>query len=340
MNLKVFLKNKAVKNAGWLIGGKIAQMLVNMIVAILMARYLGPSNMGLVNCGAAYTSFFATIASLGINSVLVKEFIDHPGEEGKIIGTSLFMRAISSFLSAVVIVGIVMVIDADETTTIFVVMLCSLGLIFHIFEVVNYWFQSKLQSKVTAIVTLIAYIITSAYKVALMATGQSVIWFALSTSIDYICVGILLMLSYKKYNGGKLTIDLAYGKRLLAQSCHFILPGVMIAIYGQTDKIMLKQMVGSAETAYYATAVSLSNVWCFVLVAIKDSMYPMIMQAFKTDEKKFIKRNKQLYAIIFYISAAAALCYTILAKPVVGILYAVYQLMIINGITIGRYSSP
>ena len=321
MRLSDFIKNKTVKNAGWLIGGRIIQMIVNLIVGILMARYLGPSNYGLVNYGIAYTSFFSTIASLGINSVLVKEFVDHPGEEGMIIGTSLFLRAISSFLSALSIIGIVFVVDAGEPLTILVVALCSLGLVFHIFEVINFWFQSRLQSKVTAIVNLIAHTITAIYKVVMMATDISVVGFAFATSVDYICIGLMLLYAYKKYNGGNFHISLSYGKELLKKSYHFILPGVMVAIYGQTDKIMLKQMVGSAETGYYSTAVHLSNAWCFVLTAIIDSMYPSIMQAFQHSEEKFVKRNKQLYAIIIYISVSASIMYTILGRFMVNLMY-------------------
>ena len=65
---------------------------------------------------------------------------------------------------------------------------------------------------------------------------------------------------------------------------------------------MLKHMISDAEIGYYATAISLCNVWCFVLAAIIDSVYPSIMQANNVDEGLFVKRNKQLYAIVFYIS--------------------------------------
>ena len=321
MNLKNFINNKIIRNASWLIGGRIIQMAVNLLVGIITARYLGPANYGLVNYGVAYTAFFTSIASLGINSVLVKEFVENPGEEGKIVGTSLFLRAISSFLSAVMIVCIVCVVDADETITIQVVALCSMGLVFHIFEVINYWFQSNLQSKITAVVTLVAHIITALYRVILMITESNVVWFAFATSVDYICIGIMLMYAYKKYNGGKLCISINYGKELLKKSCYFIIPGIMIAIYAQTDKIMLKQMVGVEETGYYTTAISLTNAWCFVLNAIIDSMYPSIMQANNTNEKQFIKRNKQLYAIIFYISIAASVMYTIFAELMIKIMY-------------------
>ena len=47
MNLS-FLKHKEVKNAGWIIGARVVQMLLSLLVSILSARLLGPSNYGLV----------------------------------------------------------------------------------------------------------------------------------------------------------------------------------------------------------------------------------------------------------------------------------------------------
>ena len=82
MNFKNLFRNKEVKNAGWLIGGKILQMAISLVVGVITARYLGPSNYGLIGYGTAYVSFFAAFCSLGLNSVIIKDFIDNPHDPG------------------------------------------------------------------------------------------------------------------------------------------------------------------------------------------------------------------------------------------------------------------
>ena len=144
--LQSLRKNKVVKNAGWIIGGKVANKLLAFVVGIFAARYLGPSNYGLINYAAAYAAFFASLCTLGINSVIVKNFVDHPDQQGETIGTTLLLRAISSLLSALAIIGIVSVVDRGERLTIVVVALYSIGLIFQVFDTLNYWFQARLQS--------------------------------------------------------------------------------------------------------------------------------------------------------------------------------------------------
>lgn len=47
------LHNKTIQNAKWIIGCKIVQSLLQMVVGMLSARYLGPSNYGLINYAAS-----------------------------------------------------------------------------------------------------------------------------------------------------------------------------------------------------------------------------------------------------------------------------------------------
>lgn len=319
--LQKWKNNRIVHNASWLMFGKVMQMFINLVVGLLTARYLGPTNYGIINYAMAYTGFFYSFCNLGINSVLVKEFLDHPKQDGEMLGTAFFLQGISSTLSAIIILCIVYIVDAKDPTIMVVVLLTNIGMIFRISEILNYWFQARLQSKVTAMASLAAYMITAVYKVFLLIQGKSVTWFAFATAVDYICLAIFLLCAYQKNGGGKLRVSLSRGKELLRKSCHFILPGLMVAVYAQTDKIMLKQMISEAEIGYYSTAVSLCGVWCFVLSAIIDSLYPEIAKTYKTDRVVFERRNRQLYAIVFYMSVSVSLLITILAKPAVSILY-------------------
>ena len=322
MNLLHILKNETAKNAGWMIGEKIIQMLISLVVSLLTARYLGPSNYGLINYAMSFVAFFSSFCTLGINSVLVRELVDRPEREGEVLGTTLVLQSISSLLSAITIVAVVSIIDRHEPTTILVVALCSVGVVFNVFGSLNYWFQRHLRSRFTAIATLVAYIATAIYRIVLMVSGQNVTLFALVTSVDHVCIAVLLFLFYRKCGGQRLGFSKEYGKELLSRSKHFILSGLMVAIYGQTDKLMLKQMLDVTQTGFYSTATTINNLWCFVLAAVIDSLVPGVMEAQKAgDEALFRKKNRQMYAIVFYASMCVAVLFNIFAELVVWILY-------------------
>jgi O-antigen/teichoic acid export membrane protein len=318
MNL---LKNRMVQNAGWLIFGKVVHMLLSFVIGLLTARYLGPNNYGLINYATAYATFFTSFCTLGINSVIVKNFIDHPFEEGETIGTTLVLRLISSFLSLCTIVGIVKLIDGTEPLTLVVVALYCMSLVFHVFDTFNYWFQSKLLSKYYALATLVSYLIASAYRVFLLMSGKSVQWFAIANSIDYCVVAFLLYLFYKLNHGPKLLFSIRKAKELLSVSCSYILSGLMVAIYGATDKLMLKQMLDEASVGYYALALSISTMWVFILSAVIDSIKPTIMRYHNENKLLYEKMNRKLYAMIFYLSFFASLFIAVIAPVFIRLIY-------------------
>ena len=320
MKIKNLLNSKVTRNASWIIAGRVYHMVLAFVVGLLTARYLGPNNYGLINYAATYTSFFASFCTLGINSVIVKNFVDHPDEEGETVGSAIILRTISSVLSVVMMMCITFIADNGEKTTNIVVFLCGIGVIFQVMDTLDYWFQSRLESKYSAFATVISDTVVSIYKVWLLVTGKSVEWFAVSTSIDYLVVAIILLIVYKKRNGPRFSCSMRKAKELFKSSYHFILAGLMVSIYGSTDKFMLKQLLNEAEVGYYSTAVSLCNTWVFLLTAIIDSLYPVILQSFNNKEL-FERKNKQLYSIVFYISVSVSILFSVLATPVVRILY-------------------
>lgn len=328
--IKNVLKKKVVKNASWIMTGRIIQMICAFFVSLLTARYLGPSNYGLINYGIAYTTFFYSICTLGINSILVKALVDDPEKEGETLGTSIVLQFVSSTTSALMIIGIVSVIDQNEPLTIVVAALCTIGLFFRVFETLRCWFQAHLMSKYSAVSSVIAYILTSIYRVVLLIRGANIKWFAVATAVDYFVIAVLLLCFYRKNNGMRLSYSKDRAKRLLKMSTPFILSGLMVSIYGTTDKLMLKQMLNEASVGYYSTAVSLCNVWVFVLTAIIDSMYPVIMESHKSNYDQYEKYNRLLYAVVFYVSIVVSILFVILGSPLIRILYGEAYLPTVN----------
>ena len=153
--------NKEVNNASWMILGRIIQMILAFFVSIITARFLGPSNYGIINYASAYVAFFTSLCTLGLDSIIVKDLIENPKEQGTALGTSIFMRGISSSIAIILVVIIVAIVDYGERETIIVTALCAVSLIFQSIDIISFWFQSKYESKINTIATLVAYFISS-----------------------------------------------------------------------------------------------------------------------------------------------------------------------------------
>ena len=317
------MKNSVFKNASWIIGCRIIQSILNLIIGLLTARYLGPSNYGIINYVASVVAFAMPLMQLGLKHILVREFIKSPDKEGVILGTSLVLNIVSSILCMVGSVAFVMVANTGETETILVCALYSLTLLFNATEMTQYWFQSKLLSKYPSIASLVAYIVVAIYKMYLLIAQKGVVWFALSNAIDYFLISVFLLIIYKKVGGQRLSIDLNVAKELLSQSKYYIIPSLMVIIFQNTDRIMIKLMVGEIETGFYSAAITCIGITSFVFTAIIDSIRPVILEAKEQNQELYEKRMVQLYSIITFLSLAQSVGMTLLAKPLVYILYGV-----------------
>lgn len=52
------LKNRFLKNTSWILFGQIIRLVISFIISIITARYLGPSNNGVLNYVNSYIAFF------------------------------------------------------------------------------------------------------------------------------------------------------------------------------------------------------------------------------------------------------------------------------------------
>ena len=316
-----FRNSLFLKNAVWNIGGKVFQIAISMVVGMLTARYLGPSNYGIIGYTASYVTFFSAICQLGFNSVAVKEILDHPEKQGEILGSTIFLRVISSLISSVGVAILVYFLDDGDSVIVWVAFLQSLQLVFQSFEMIHFWYQSRMETEVSVKVQTFAYLVMAAYKIAILALGKDVTWFACSTAIEAAVVAIALLWSYRKSKGQKLKISFSCGTEILKYSYHFILSGMMVTIYSHMDKIMLEQMLNETAVGYYTAATKIAQMWSFVLTALINSARPLIISARKQSENLYIKQNKRLYAAILWIGIAVAAVMTIGGKWIVLIMY-------------------
>lgn len=315
------MQNKVATNATWIIGCKIVQSLINLVIGMISARYLGPSNYGLINYASSIVAFILPVMQLGLSKTLVWEFIERPEKQGQVLGTALTLNLLSAIACMGGIYWFLSVANAGETETICVGVLYSISLIFQATEMIQYWFQAKLLSKYPSMASLVAYIGVALYKIYLLVTQKGVEWFAISSVLDYLLISIILMMIYHKMSDQRLSFSKELGKEMLRRSRYYIVSTMMISIFAQTDRIMLKLMINETQTGYYSAAIACVGISSFVFTAIIDSMRPTILEAKKTQSPNYEARIIQLYSVITYLSLLQSVIMTLLAKFLVVFLY-------------------
>ncbi len=329
--------NRFFSNTMWDIGGKVFQMGLTAVVGMLTARYLGPSNFGVIGETASYVAFFSVVCQLGFTSTAVKEIMDYEDRQGEILGTTIFFRVCTSLVSSVAISCLLYVLKDGDKTVVWVAFLQSLSLVFQSFEMIHYWYQSRLETQVSVKIQSFAYVIMAVYKIAILALGKSVEWFAFSTALEAAVVGAALVWVYGRGEGQKLSVSLSAGKEILKRSYQFILSGLMVTIYSEMDKIMLGEMLSKEAVGYYTAATKVSSMWSFVLTALINSSRPVIIAGKAKSHELYIKQNKRLYATIIWIGIAAGLGITVLGKWIILIMYGRDYLPAVSSLQISAW---
>ena len=103
-----------IGNISWIIGDKIARILIGLIVTAWLARYLGPDNFGLFNYGLAFVSFFSILSSLGIEQILLRNIVRYEKDSDEILGTTFLLRFAGSTLCVILATISIYIFKPDQ----------------------------------------------------------------------------------------------------------------------------------------------------------------------------------------------------------------------------------
>ena len=297
-------------------------MISGLFVSVWVARYLGPEQFGTFSYAIAYVSIFSAFAKLGLDGIVVRDLVNNPQKRDIYLGTAFWLKLMGSLLTLAIVGFAGLFTSSDRVTNIYIFIITS-GLVFQSFEVIDFYFQSKVLSKVVSTCKIIQLIISSALKIYLVLTGADLLSFVFITLIDQIILAITLWFAYRYQNLESFykSFDWIIAKKLLKDSWPLIFSGLAIAVYMRIDQIMIKEMLGVKEVGLFSAAVKLSEVWYFVPVIITASLLPAIVSAKKINESLYYLRLQRLYTLVTWIAISVALIMTFFSIDLVVLLY-------------------
>lgn len=315
---------KYFRNTSWLLGEKVLRMAVGLFVGIWVARHLGPEQFGLLSYAQSFVGLFTVIAALGLDSILVRELVKGEDSRNSLLGTAFTLQLAGAFIVLLLLAIAINFTSNDAHTNVLVFIIAS-ATIFQSFNVIDYYFQSKVLSKYVAYANVITLLISSFIKITLILNEASLIAFVYVILFDSIVLafGFLYFYLHNHLSVKAWVFDRSIATSLLKDSWPLILSGVVISIYMKIDQVMIKEMLDSNAVGQYAAAVRLSEAWYFIPMIISASLFPAIINAKKQSEELYYARLQKLYDLIIWLAIAIALPVTFLGGWVVDLLYGV-----------------
>lgn len=299
----------ALVNTGWLFVDKIVRLGIGLFLNVWIARYLGPETFGNLSYALSFVALFAALSGLGLDGVVVREIVRSPADRDEILGSAFALKlagALVMCLAACAAISLVRSQDPEMRTLVAIV---ALGMIFQIFDVVDFWFQSQVQSRFAIYAKNSAFLAVSAAKVLLVACKAPLVAFAWAGGAEIMLGALGLLVAYR---ASGLALSLwrarrARCARLLEQSWPLILTCVLTTVYVRIDQLMLGEISGSRAVGVYSAAASLSELWYFIPLALASSFSPAIIKLRDTDPQHYY----QSLSTLFTASALIAYCIVI-----------------------------
>ncbi len=313
-------------NTGWLFAEKVLRMAVGLFVGVWVARYLGPAQYGLLNYAGAFVGLFSAFATLGLDGIVVRELVKDESKKDVLLGTAFWLKIMGAIVMLIMIAIAVQFTSNDHYTNILVFIVAG-STIFQAFNVIDFYFRSKVISKYAVYANIISLFISSIVKIALILYEASLIAFALVAFFDSIVLAIGFVYFYLKHlKDSKLKIKNVKFKRevavsLFKDSWPLILSGIVLMIQARIDQVMLQEMIGSKEVGYYSVALRLIETFGFIPVLLNNSIFPALVNAKKVSQVLYIERFLNYYRLSFLLFIITSVPIFLFAEHIVVSLY-------------------
>ncbi len=302
---------KPLANTLWIVGGRIAGMLVTIVVIGAVARHLGPDAFGHFNAVLAIMAIAAPWATLSLDAVVVRELVRQPDRAGAILGTACALR-VGGGLTAIGGVVAVGWWTLPEEWPLLVV--ASASLVFQSAAVVDLWFQRHLQSRRSVIARTVVIYLGAAVKLLLVVLNAPLSAFVGTIVLEAVLYALGFVIAYRgaPQRSTRWSFDGAIARALLRAGLPLALAGLVAGIGGRYDQVLVAVELSDHAAGLYLAANRFTEFALFAGAALVTSLFPGLTAA-RDDVARFQSNLRNLFEALGALGWVSAIGFTLVA---------------------------
>lgn len=296
-------KRSVVKNVYWAVLGKIINLTSALFVGILVARYLGPEQYGLMNYIISFVSLFAVFANFGLDNIEVRELAQDHSEKERILGTAFSLKLFFSFVTICLIAVVLYFFESDSFTT-WMIMVYSLSIVMGSFSVIRNYFTSIILNEYVVKTEILRTLLGALIKVFLLLLHAPLSWFIIACTFDFFLVAGGYVYSYRRKvdSMSHWRFDKELSFYLIKQSFPLLLSGAAVIIYQRIDQVMIGNMIDKTSVGYFSTACRFSELILFLPGIMAQTVTPLLVHAKERNSLEYTFRRQQFVNVVVWIS--------------------------------------
>ena len=229
-------RKKALTNIIWALCGKIVSLASVLVVGIIVARYLGREQYGIMNYVISFVAIFQVFADFGLDHIQIREESKDPARKDVIIGTVFALKILFALIALTGIVIVTVLFETDAAIRCYI-LIYALSVILNTTWVSRNHFTSIVWNEYVVKTEISRTLIGMAIKVTLVLLHLPLIWFIVSLVLDSLLLATGYTVSYiRKIDSiRKWKWDRQLAAYILHQSFPLLLSGAAIVIYNRIE---------------------------------------------------------------------------------------------------------
>jgi O-antigen/teichoic acid export membrane protein len=316
------LTRRVARNTSFLTISQIISYAESLIYTILVARYLGPQGLGILNFGAALILVFSVFANFGLTTITTREVARDPSKASKYAANVLPIQLLFALLTIGLIVVFVNALGYSQQT-IYVVYILSIGLIVStLSSILLAIFQAFEQLEFQSIVWVIASVVQLCGAVIAIQLHVNVVVFALVSLLSGVAgLAYIYAICVRRFFVPRLEADFTFWKSTLTEAWPMAAMSITIMIYFRIDVVMVSLIQGNTAVGFYSIAYTLSEASTVVPSMFLASLFPILSRLHQTSKTSFQDMWAQSMRYMLYLALPMAFFVTLWAKPIVPLLF-------------------
>lgn len=287
-------------------------------VGLWIARYLGPLGFGRFSFAQATVGLFLPIATVGLNHVLTRAFVEFPERMRSTARFAIRARFVAATLASLSAVGVSIFLRPDDLEIALYVAILSVSLLARSLGVYEFVQFSRTRGDLVAKLRVAFRGALSIAHVAGILTGQEVSYFI-------VCLAAEVTLQYlvgwtvtrRSLGEGTATLAPIESRALLARGLLLVLSGVAATINLRIDQVMIGSMLGDTELGLYSAAVRISEILYVVPEAVVISLFPAVLAAKRQSQTAYAEANQSMLDLMLWSSIILSTVASLLAGQAV-----------------------
>lgn len=323
--------------------GKMVNLFSSLVVGIIVARFLGPEQYGLMNYVVSYVFLFQTLSVFGLDNIEIREEAKGTYDYNNIIGTSFGIRLITGVICIVLCIATSYFMDADIYVTALVA-IYSVSIILNSFIVARNYFYALVQNQRVVQTEIVRTLICICIKLFLLYIEASLTWFVVALMLDVLIVGVGYCAVYSKEIGSIFDwkFDRSYFPYLLKESFPLMLTSAAVIVYQRIDQVMIGQMIDKESVGYFSVASRFVEILIYIPMILSQTISPVLTRALKESGIEYEKKSQQFMNLSIWCSLAAAITMSLCAYWIIYLLFgeaylpavAILQLMSFKAVSV------